>query len=227
MILVCAFVTDADAQNTRTRVGNSNLCSNEAPQVIVKLATAPTKYIKTQSARDLTGIHNTGRGITLGLAGGPISITIKGQFQSTSLKGNACVELKKLEVLFWAKPQVMIASNFKKGSCEYREVLGHEQKHIRALRKFVREEAPKLKKEVRRIVKASRTQYKVKERSVPQAQKNIEQQLYKRIQAYQNRIMPILENRQKAIDSPAEYKRVADSCKNWNRKLANNRQNSK
>lgn len=221
-VSVCAH--DANARDGQISPGRgSSLCTNESPQIIVKLATAPTKYIKTQNAQDLTSVHNTGRGVTLGLAGGPISITVKGQFQSTTLKGNACVELKKLEVLFWAKPQIHIASNFKKGSCEYREVLGHEQKHIRTLRSFVKAEAPKLKREVRKIVKATRTQYKVKEHGVTTAQKNIEKQIFKRLESYQNRIMPILEIRQKAIDSPAEYKRVAAKCNNWGRKLASNK----
>lgn len=220
-VSICAHDANAGDRRGRSSTGRgSALCSNESPKIIVKLATAPTKYIKTRDARDLTSVHNTGRGITLGLAGGPISITVKGQFQSTSLKGNACVELKKLEVLFWAKPQVHIASNFKKGSCEYREVLGHEQKHIRTLRRFVRDEAPKLKREVRKIVKSTRTQYKVKEHAVSSAQKKIEEQMFKRLESYQNRIMPILAMRQKAIDSPAEYKRVAARCDNWGRKLA-------
>ena len=223
LLLLFTFAQQADARDRRTRVGNTNLCSNEDPQVIVKLATAPTKYIRTKNAYDLTHMHNTGGGVTLGLAGGPVSITVKGQFQSSTLRGHSCVELKRLEVLFWAKPQVHIASNFKKGSCEYREVLAHEQKHIRVLRKFVREQAPKLKREVRKIVKSTRTQYKVRDYKVSEAQKSIEQQIFKRLQVYQNRIMPILHSRQKAIDTPEEYRRVAAQCDNWGRKLASSR----
>lgn len=220
MFLLVGVTTDAFAQSRRSQTIDTNLCSNDAPITSVKLATAPTKYIKTQDARSLTAMHNSGRGVTLGLAGGPISITINGQFQTRSINDKACVELKKLEVLFWAKPEVLIASNFKKGSCEYREVLGHEQKHIRVLRNFVREQAPLLKKEVKKIVSSSRTQYKVKEQNVEKAQKEIEKQIFSRLEAHQNKIMPILQSRQTAIDSPEEYARVAAKCKNWGKKLS-------
>ena len=226
LLSLTTAIHDANARESRTASGRSaasNLCSDESPQIIVKLATAPTKYIKTRNAYDLTSMHNTGGGVTLGLAGGPISITVRGQFQSTSLKNNACVELKKLEVLFWAKPEVHIANNFKKGSCEYREVLGHEQKHIRTLRQFVKQQAPKLKREVRKIVKSTRTQYKVKDTQASTAQKKIEKQIFKRLEAYQNRIMPVLQARQKAIDTPEEYRRVAARCDNWGRKLVSSR----
>jgi len=220
MLAVLLLPQNADAQTRRFENAISKLCSNEAPKVTVKLATAPTKYIKTQNAQSLTAMHNTGRGVTLGLAGGPISITTQGQFQVTSQDEKACVELKTLEVLFWAKPQVMIASNFQKGSCEYREVLAHEQKHIRTLRRFVQKQAPELRKEVHKIVKSSRTQYKVKENKISSAQKEIEQQIFTRLTAFQNKIMPILQNQQTAIDSPEEYARVAAKCENWGKKLS-------
>ena len=227
LFLTLAAVSPAEANDRRVRSGSaaaSNLCSNEEPQVIVKLATAPTKYIKTKDAFDLTAMHNSGRGsVTLGLAGGPISITMKGRFQVSTMRGHSCIELSRLEVLFWAKPQVHIASNFERGSCEYREVLAHEQKHIRVLRKFVREQAPKLKREVRKIVKATKTQHKVRDYQIEAAQSDVEKRIFKRIQAYQNRIMPILDARQKAIDTPEEYRRVAAQCDNWGKKLASTR----
>ena len=220
LCVLFAFPQSSNAQTRRFENTAFNLCTNDEPRVVVKLATAPTKYIKTQNAQSLTAMHNTGQGVTLGLAGGPISITTKGQFQVTSQSGKACVELKNLEVLFWAKPQILIASNFQKGSCEYREVLAHEQKHIRTLRQFVKQQAPELKKEVRQIVKTSRVRYKVQENKISSAQKQIEQQIYSRLVAFQDKIMPILESRQKAIDTPEEYARVASKCDNWGKKLS-------
>ena len=215
------FAHDAEAQTRReTRFSSSFLCSGEAPRVVVKLATAKTKYIKSNDVFDLTSMHNKGGGVTLGLAGGPIDITSEYEFRMRTLNGKACVELYRLQVLFWAKPEVHIASNFKKGTCEYREVLGHEQKHIRTLRKFVREFAPKLKKEAPKIVKSSRTQHTVKEADVEKAQQEIVEGISNRLRIYQNKIMPILRSRQMAIDTPEEYRRVADQCDNWGKRIA-------
>jgi hypothetical protein len=215
------FAHDADAQTRReTRFSKSQLCSGDDPRVTVRLATAKTKYIKSNDVFDLTSMHNTGSGITLGLAGGPIDITAQYEFRMATLNGKTCVQLNKLEVLFWAKPEVHIASNFKKGTCEYREVLGHEQKHIRTLRKFVREYAPKLKKEVPKIVDTSPTRRTVKERDIEKAQDDIMKNISARLFAYQKKIMPVLRSRQEAIDTPEEYRRVADRCDNWGRRIA-------
>ncbi|MGB0719395.1 MAG: hypothetical protein ACPGRX_02920, partial [Bdellovibrionales bacterium] len=202
--------------------GGGALCTTEDTKTTVKLATSKTRYVKSQNAFTLTALHNSGGGITLGLAGGPIDITIKGRYGIRSRNGRACVHLENLDVLFWAKPVVLIASNFKKGSCEYREVLGHEQKHIRALRNFVRKHAPELKKEVAKIIKTTKTRAVVSENSIDTAQKSIEDPIIQRLAAYQNKIMPILRATQQGIDSPQEYARVAAKCENWGKKLATN-----
>ncbi len=216
---------DASAQSRRFGQGyGGSLCDDEDTRVRVKLATAKTRYEKNQDALTLTGVHNTGRGTTLGLAGGPIDITIRTEYTARSRKGKACVHLSGLEVLFWAKPMVMIASNFEEGSCEYREVLAHEQKHIRALRYFVREYAPKLKSEVKDIMDTSKTRMVVSENNVEKAQTNMQDAIIARLRSYQNGIMPILQERQQAIDSPEEYERVSKQCDNWGKKLASSYQ---
>lgn len=218
---MAALSPDAAAQTQRgARGAVGSLCSSDDPQISVKLATSPTKYIKTQDAYTLTALHNTGSGVTLGLAGGPIDITVQGIFSISSRGGKSCVELEKLNVLFWAKPMVLIANNFQKGSCEYRQVLGHEQKHIRALRKFVRKHAPELQREVKNIIKTTRTKTVVKDAQVEMAQKDLQEPIIKRLAIFQNEILPVLRATQKEIDNPEEYQRVADSCKNWGKKLA-------
>ena len=205
MMAILMMSQDAYAQRERThsRGSGANLCSTEDPRVIFKLKTAKTKYYKNYSALTINQIHNNdGRGTILGLAGGPIEIAMRGEYEIRTRKNKSCVQLSKIEVVFWAKPVVVIASNFQKGSCEYRAVLEHEQKHIRTTRKFIREFAPKMRKEVRKIIDTSRLHNVVSAEKVEQAQDQIQEPIVKRIFAYQNKIMPILRSRQEAIDSP-------------------------
>ncbi|MFK7838729.1 MAG: hypothetical protein AB8B83_00220 [Bdellovibrionales bacterium] len=219
----CAIIPhDANAQRDRhSRGGSYNLCSDEEPKVRVKLATSKTRYYKNYSARTINQIHNAPSGGTiLGLAGGPLVIETRGQFSIRSQDNKACVQLKDVEVLFWAKPVVVIASNFKKGTCEYREVFAHEQKHIRTTRKFIREFAPKLRKEVKEIIKTSRLKIVTRSDNIDDAQAELGDPILARIKQFENSIMPILRSRQMAIDTPEEYARVNAQCDNWGEALA-------
>lgn len=222
MALTC-MSSEGFAQRDRVSRGSgADLCSSEDTKVVVKLATAKTKYYKNYNARTINAIHNSSSGGTiLGLAGGPIEITTRAQYNIRTRNGKSCVHLDGIEVLFWAKPVIVIASNFKEGSCEYREVFAHEQRHVRTTRKFLRQFAPKLRKEVREIIKTTRTHAVVSQSKVDKAQESIQRPIETRLAAFQNKIFPILRSRQAEIDTPEEYARVAAQCDNWGKKLAN------
>ena len=214
--------TSAHAQRDRVSRGSgaATLCSDEEPKVVVKLATSKTRYYKNHSAQTINSIHNSGgAGTILGLAGGPIEITTRGQFAIRTLKGKACVQIKNIEVLFWAKPVIVIASNFPKGSCEYNAVFAHEQDHVRKTRRFLREYAPELRREAREIIETSRQRLVVTENRIEDAQKKLQEPIISRLALFQNKIMPILQSRQAEIDSPEEYKKVSDKCDNWGKRL--------
>ena len=216
---------EAQAQRDRSsaRGTGSSLCSTEDPKVVVKLKTAQTKYYKNYSAQTINQIHNNaGGGTILGLAGGPLEVDLQGQYEIRTRNGKSCVQLSAIEFVLWAKPAVIIASNFQKGSCEYREVLAHEQKHIRTTRKFIREYAPKLKKEVKRIINTSKKHAVVAEDRIEIARKQIQKPITERIFSFQNKMISVLQKRQIAIDTPEEYARVARQCDNWGKKLARN-----
>lgn len=204
------------AQNTQ------EFCKSTRTQSTVKLATAKTKIIRNQNANSLTALHGAAHGasVTLGLAGGPIEITMKGRFTVRTKGSASCVNLEQLDVLLWTKPVLFIASNFNKGSCEYREVLKHEQKHIRTLRDFVKKSAPELKREVKNILRTEETTIAVETGGEDNAQQQIETAFFRRLEAFQTQMIAALNTRQAKIDSPEEYARVHAQCRNWDRKLA-------
>jgi len=213
----------AHAQRDRVSRGGaiSNLCPEDDPKVVVKLATSKTKYYKNFDARTINSIHNApGGGTILGLAGGPLEIATRGVFSILGdTKGKACVKIKNLEVLLWAKPVVVIASNFPKGSCEYKQVFAHEQQHIRITRRFIKEYAPKLREEVKDIISTSRHQILTRQDNIEEAQVELQDPILSRINQYFNSVMPVLQSRQAAIDTPEEYAKVAAKCDNWGERL--------
>jgi hypothetical protein len=197
-------------------------CQFEKPRVIVKMATTKTRYVRDQSARDLTEMHTGRSGNNIGgLGGGEIGYKIATKYNIMSQRGKHCVGLEAVKVTFYGKPEVHIASNFKRGSCEYTAVLGHEQIHIRTMRKFMREYAPKFKKEVARIAKSSRRHIgPIRENQIEEAQADLQNAYVQQLSIYLGKVLPILGQRQKKVDSPEEYDRVFAKCKNWNRKFA-------
>ena len=200
-------------------------CSASTPSLSVKTSTTNTKYIRTKSAKDLTEIHG-GHGSTVGgLGGGEIGFKAETRFEVASQGSQACVKLKSVDVTFFAKPEIHIAKNFGRGTCEYSAVLAHEQGHIRILRKFVREYSPKVKQELRRIVRQLDTSIGPMSRSkVEVTQNRLQKQFITKLEQYQDKIMPILEARQKRFDSPEEYKRVASKCRKWDQRLGSQNQ---
>lgn len=196
------------------------LCDTQTPQVHVSLNTAKTRYIRTNSAATLSAMHGDGSHATVGgLGGGEIGLETQSQFIVRSQGDKACVSLKSLKVTLYAKPTIMIASNFRRGTCEYQAVLGHEQKHVRALMNFVRQQAPKLRRKVQETVRQSRTYKRVALNDTTAAQKQIQDNLTYQLDAYQNSLLPTLQHEQDGIDNAKEYERVARMCQNWQEKL--------
>lgn len=196
-------------------------CRKQTPSLSFSTATAPTKYIRGISAKNLTQMHGAGTGSTVGgLGGGEIGFKTESRFEVANQDGQACVRLKRVSVIFYAKPAIHIASNFNRSSCEYNAVMAHEKKHIATLLKFVREYKPKAHYEVTRMLETMQTASGPV--SLPQAeaeQQKIQSELGKKIQAYSTRIMSVLEQRQQAIDTPQEYARVSAQCGRWEQKL--------
>lgn len=227
ILIAFTFVNaDVRAHNTSTRHTHSSAplkCKSSRPSVSIKTSTTRTKYIRTKSAKDLTEMHG-GAGATVGgLGGGEIGFKTQGEFETIGSGSRACVRLKHLQVTFFAKPEIHIASNFNRSTCEYNAVMAHEKGHIRILRKFVREYSPMVKLEIQRIAKRIKSSHgPIPASGVAAAQNKIQKQFMSEIEKYNAQIMLILAKRQKAFDSPQEYTRVASKCRKWDKKLSSN-----
>lgn len=198
-------------------------CEFDQPKYEVKMAMAPTKYIRTKSADFLT--HSQGQeksgSVVGGLGGGEIGYKSEIELQVMSQNDRYCVGLSKVKVVFYGKPEVHIASNFERGSCEYTAVLTHEQKHINTMKKFIREYAPRFKREVRDISRnTKRFLGPMSKNQINYAQEKLQQPLNETLERYLSQILPVLSTRQSEIDTAEEYAAVRAKCKNWDAKLS-------
>lgn len=213
-MFVGGISTTAQAQSFR--------CKDANPSLSVKTATTRTKYIRTKSAKDLTDLHGGSKGSVVGgLGGGEIGFRTASKFEVATAGDMACVKLKRLEVKFYAKPEIHVASNFGRNSCEYAAVLNHENGHIRILRKFVREYSPKVKKELVKISRRLDTAVgPIHVSQIEKAQAKLQKDFIKELEKVNDKIMPVLAKRQKAHDNPREYARVDSKCRKWDQKLS-------
>ncbi len=197
-------------------------CDDEETKVTLDTILKPTQYIRTSSSRNLTEMHAV-RGDDdkqiLGLGGGEMQLRGKTEFTVTTQWKKACVSLKAVTLTFYARPQIHIASNFKKGSCHYASVLEHEQKHAKALKNFHREYGQELRKELQKYANKIKVKGPVSKGKATDIQQKMSDLLSEMISRQSDEMADILEERQVAIDTPEEYKRVAAKCKKWDQDL--------
>ena len=93
---------------------------------------AKTKFLKgsLKGINDFVRVHN---GTVLAFVQNPLSV--KYEYKNLG-NGRACVMLDKVQARFWAAPRIVMPTDFKKGSCEYKIILKHEKRHLQAAYDF-------------------------------------------------------------------------------------------
>lgn len=194
-------------------------CEASRPQVTAKMFKKKTRIHRNFSVGNLTQLHTgsyrPGSSFVMGLGGGNYGLKGKLQFSVKSQGALSCVKLDKIEGHFTVEPLMMIARDYRKGTCEYNAVLVHERLHVKALLDFQQEYARKFKSRLKKIAQRVNSAQIVSSSQTRIAQQQIQDQINAEIQAYFEQIKPIIQQRQQAIDSPEEYRHVNAKCDNW------------
>ena len=184
-----------------------------------------TKYTRTESASDLTQWqmgHDFTQNKVLGVGGGSVGtkLTMRYEISPAQQEGTYCVLPVAVLAEFYAAPEIHIASNFARGSCEYSEVLAHEQKHIDVLRKFHREYKSEYRDFLRQTISNLPDTAPVTLEDAEAEKKATTGVIMAQLNAYTKEIMAELSERQQEVDTKDEYARVIAKCDNWEKKLA-------
>ncbi len=138
-MLLTKLITIPATAMTLASFGHPGAGKCYAPDIVMGFepTISKTKYNITNSAWNLTGAHNPqGGGTVFGLAYSPLYYTYEGQFSISQQEEGYCVSLDKIKVAYRARPIVFISREFPRGSCEFKEVVVHENKHVNTLKKF-------------------------------------------------------------------------------------------
>ena len=198
-------------------------CPPHRPVTALHHKIEPVEYVRTVSSKVLTDAHyghNIRPGKIMGLAGGYVTTRFTAAFKIISAGANLyCMQAKKIDVHFDARPKIYIAGNFKRGTCEYHTVLKHEYEHAGILKQAHRDHIPPYRQYLRQMA------YDI---PVPEPATLSETHARKKyfighirdaLAIHVRAIMDDIVVRQKAIDTPEIYRREQAKCKRWEEKL--------
>lgn len=211
-----------------TATASALSCPRSNPEVKVKRITYKTKYYRGTSAWYLTAwTGHWGKGVVLGLhsgAGGnspfwaDYNIEVAIDDSKNGPGSPACMTVKKITMRFFIQPVVHIASEYPKGTCEFKEILKHEKKHVKVTKDWQKKYAPLFERELGSISKkipafAPISSAAMVEQRKIEAQNLISAHLFTYAQKH---ALPEFIRLQNKVDDPLEYRLVPTRCENWN-----------
>jgi hypothetical protein len=202
-------------------------CPYKRPNINFTPTISPVEYVTTVPVSGLTQMHHgahdhagiAGKQWVGGLGGGKMGLEYKTVYRMATLGEEACLYIQEISGTFYAHPQVHVASNFKRGSCEYRAVLNHESKHIAVFKSAYHQNATKLRSIFRNMAMKYKVTGPIHVSELESAKLRIEREIEDRIRELNDKLMNDLAERQSRIDTPKEYDRVARKCRNWDKKV--------
>lgn len=111
-------------------------------------------------------------------------------------------------------PDIYVAREYRRGSCPYRAVLAHEQKHIRTSRELINRYIPRLRWVLTSLLIPT-GQRPLLVGSPEEAKSEVRALMKTLAEPLFREMSKALRAAQAKIDSPASYKRLFKQCKRW------------
>ncbi len=192
----------------------------ENPKITITLLNAkPTINHKNNLAgiRDIA--QKNKRDIALGTNETPVGLTsaalvINSNFRIMTASSQAspmsCSKVTQLNInLGFEKTTIYMPTELKEFTCAYHSVLGHERKHVRTDKAFLKSIIPEIKRELSWAIRGLGV---IRSSSQKYASEKISKVLNNKLQALGKRFATRRRSWHKRVDTPQEYKRVGRSC---------------
>jgi hypothetical protein len=190
------------------------VCAKQLPPTRVAVTTEPLDYTvdATRSYRELTamspdaGSYDRALGLTLTEVGYSSDTELQGIEEKSG--GRECVR-PLIRIALAMKPmRVFVASEYHGDACREAVILEHERKHVAVYADFI----ALLARELRDAVTAEFGDEIFYAADRAQAEREITQRLAVHLDPLVRDSMRRIKERQKVVDSPEEYARVAAAC---------------
>lgn len=178
--------------------------------------TPPSRVHHDRSVAQLGGMVAHGPGArVLGAANAGLEFGWGMDMQSMHSGGGHCVWVARLRLTVrYPSPDIYIAREYRKGSCEYRAILAHEEEHVRISRATIKRYLPRLHMLLTslRIPTALRP---IHAASLAQAEQDLSALMRDLVHPVYREMARALTREQADLDSPASYRRLFRRCRDW------------
>lgn len=170
-----------------------------------------SKSIRAITAAAADSHHSIHENLTLGLTQYEPILSIHAPVREVqSSDGLACAHIEHLDVsVGYQHVTVSIAREIPQGSCGFNEVMAHEQKHISVNMQILQEYTPRIEAELGDYVRQNGN---FQETNADYALKLLHEKLQDIIESIMKDMTAENQERQQAVDTPAEYARISAAC---------------
>ena len=212
MLCGCDKITNVGA-----RVGLvpfEKVCARQLARTTIDVTIVPADYTidTTRSYHELTvmapeaGSYDRALGLTLAQVGYKSSTELQGIEQKPG--GRACVR-PAIHISLSLDPMtVFVANEYHGDSCREAVIIEHERKHIAAYSQFIAQLARELRESI--TADFGDTIFYAPDRA--QAEREIGDRLAAHLEPMPAESLARIKERQRSVDSPEEYARVAAAC---------------
>lgn len=130
--------------------------------------------------------------------------------------GSFCVQLSDVYGSFYAAPALYMPVDYPKSSCEYKEILKHEKRHLQAVYDYHNRNKSRYASFLGRVAQRIPSYPPVNtDREAQAVQEDIINHFDESFREQEYRSLLELVHDQAKIDSPSEYRGVMMRCQNW------------
>jgi hypothetical protein len=181
-------------------------------RVVYNTAASRSQISRLKSKRGGSGSKRGWYPIGLTLANLQFGMEISVQVQSRSGKSH-CAKIDEVRAnLGFDRITVYIAKRYRKGSCQYRSILNHEQEHINIFRDALAVYAPKVE---RRLTELATRLKPVSARTGKQAADKLQKTLHREMKSLFKALNKTIDDNNDRIDTVRNYKREQARCSTW------------
>ena len=213
-LLLLMFIWSSDAYAVTDR------CPRHELKTSMKSKIAKTRVFRGTS-RGFTEYaqgHVGGGGKILGFVEHKVLMTaFETKFNVVDIgNGKYCVRMEKVRGHFNTRPKLFMPTDYKKSSCEYKQVLKHEKRHLAAIKEFHKTYAKRFEAHLGRVARTVPIPPPVKTpEDVEKIKKHLNDHFVNEFRDFETKAWNLLLEKQRKIDSPQEYRGVAKRCDNW------------
>jgi len=131
---------------------------------------------------------------------------------SDPITGKSCLAAEKIELSLNYNPIIYIASDYKPGTCRYKEIMLHEARHVNTDIITFREYLPVMQAEMQQAAAKLQVMGPLAAHEVLPARDKTVDVLKAALGASVDKISNVLHQRQQAIDTREEYLRSSRAC---------------